>query len=257
MFKIWSGGFFALKQHSNRPQRKVDTYELELCSHLNGKSFLNGENFEWAKSDILLFKPGDVRKTLGEFECYYVHFTCDNTEFCKKYIDSLPRRMCFADYSLFKHLIQSIVMYANSTESDEIYSLLSSSKLEQAILELNLLNKRFYHKDNIYSANIANACRFINENYSKNISMDEIASAAALSSSFTYFQFRKQLNTTPHNYLLQKRLSAACHALAFTDNTAASIAYECGFSTPNYFNKVFTQNYGVTPIEYRHKLRMK
>jgi AraC-like DNA-binding protein len=47
------------------------------------------------------------------------------------------------------------------------------------------------------------------------------------------------------------RLAKAKEMLKEPTNTIATIAYECGFNDPAYFSRVFKQEHGETPQEWR------
>lgn len=51
-----------------------------------------------------------------------------------------------------------------------------------------------------------------------------------------------------HFYLIDR----AKHSLLHTDKSISEIAYELGFDYPQYFNKLFKQKTGKTPMEYRN-----
>jgi AraC-like DNA-binding protein len=51
-----------------------------------------------------------------------------------------------------------------------------------------------------------------------------------------------------HFYLIEE----AKNSLINTDKTVSEIAYTLGFEYPQYFNKLFKQKTGQTPMEYRN-----
>ncbi len=53
------------------------------------------------------------------------------------------------------------------------------------------------------------------------------------------------------NFIRSYRLHKASKLLVETDRSISEIAYEVGFSDPNYFSRVFIQEYGITPKEMR------
>jgi Transcriptional regulator containing an amidase domain and an AraC-type DNA-binding HTH domain len=56
-------------------------------------------------------------------------------------------------------------------------------------------------------------------------------------------------------YILDQRLDAAYVLLQNktlrTNNTIASIAYQCGFKDPGHFSRVFKQRFNASPRDYR------
>ena len=56
------------------------------------------------------------------------------------------------------------------------------------------------------------------------------------------------------DYIQLLRLKKAIELMADGNNNISEIAYEVGFSDPNYFSKVFKKAYQLTPSEYRKQL---
>lgn len=56
------------------------------------------------------------------------------------------------------------------------------------------------------------------------------------------------------DYLIERRIQAAMHALRGTDEKVLTIALNCGFRDLAYFNRKFRQLVGVPPTAYRRAL---
>ena len=63
--------------------------------------------------------------------------------------------------------------------------------------------------------------------------------------------FSKAYGTSISDYIIHTRLQAAMTMLKETSLSVREIAENCGFSSGNYFAKVFSASEGVTPTEYR------
>ncbi len=66
-------------------------------------------------------------------------------------------------------------------------------------------------------------------------------------------RLRKSLNQSPRRFITTFRLRRAISLMQRSNTTIAEIAYQCGFNTPNYFCKVFRDEFGCTPSSYREK----
>ena len=97
--------------------------------------------------------------------------------------------------------------------------------------------------------------RYIQENYRRPITLDEIAAAVSVSKSGALKLFAHFLNTSPIAYLIRYRLQRAANLLAATEKTVADIAQDTGFHDAAYFCRTFKKLYGVTPTEYRNTRR--
>ena len=98
--------------------------------------------------------------------------------------------------------------------------------------------------------------QFIQQNYNKQISLEDIAASVNVSKSTALNIFKQFINDTPVNYLLSYRLKKAADMLKATENKIDYIALETGFEYESYFNRRFKQCYGITPGQYR-KLKLK
>ena len=67
---------------------------------------------------------------------------------------------------------------------------------------------------------------FINENYSRDISLNDIAQSASISKSEASRCFQSYLNTSPVNYLLNFRVQKAMQLLRSTEMTVEAIALD-------------------------------
>ena len=67
--------------------------------------------------------------------------------------------------------------------------------------------------------------------------------------------FKNETGLTPLQYLTDKRLENAANNLAMSGGkgSISEIAYQCGFSEPLYFSRLFKRKYGVSPRSYTAK----
>lgn len=92
---------------------------------------------------------------------------------------------------------------------------------------------------------------FIRRHYSESITLGDIAGAANISQSEAARCFKKNLDVTPFNYLIQYRLEAAKVMLQSSEMSITEIAMQCGFDSVSYFDRVFRKYYWLTPKEFR------
>jgi AraC-like DNA-binding protein len=82
-------------------------------------------------------------------------------------------------------------------------------------------------------------------------SLSEIAKAVGLNEYKLKRGFKETFQTTVFGYLTGQRLLLARRHLLDTDKTAAEIAFELGYSTPQHFNNAFKRHFGITPDSVR------
>lgn len=61
------------------------------------------------------------------------------------------------------------------------------------------------------------------------------------------------LDTTPNEYLRDKRLDVAAQLLESSERRINEICFSVGFNSPSYFSKCFKDRFGMLPAQYRQK----
>lgn len=100
---------------------------------------------------------------------------------------------------------------------------------------------------------ISRICRYIHDNYSKDIKVCELAELACMSESNFYAVFKKHTGVSPVVYMNNCRIAAATQLLLYSHKKINEIAVEVGIFDPYYFSRIFRQKYGVSPREYRRQ----
>ncbi len=96
---------------------------------------------------------------------------------------------------------------------------------------------------------IDEALRYINNNLSADLSVDALAAMCYLSRYYFMRRFKESTGYTVHNYICQKRLSAAAEALE-EGKSVTEAALSVGFSEYSSFLRAFKKMYKATPGEY-------
>ncbi|GLQ72930.1 AraC family transcriptional regulator [Vibrio penaeicida] len=103
------------------------------------------------------------------------------------------------------------------------------------------------------SPNIKKAMDYIQSFYDKNISLDELSFVSNLDKNTLITEFKRLLQTTPHQYLIQVRVNKAKQLLR-KNQKLSHIAFKCGFSDQSHFTRCFKQFTSVTPNMYRKSI---
>ncbi|YCM45200.1 AraC family transcriptional regulator [Verrucomicrobiaceae bacterium 227] len=102
---------------------------------------------------------------------------------------------------------------------------------------------------------IEGALRVLHERFSEPLRSEELAGACYLSVSQFNRIFRKSMQQSPKSYLNRLRLNAAKSLLIETDLTQSEVALRVGYYDGSEFGKRFREEEGLTPREYRARLR--
>lgn len=104
-----------------------------------------------------------------------------------------------------------------------------------------------------YSPHIHSAIAYCKNNLHSKLDGKLLAAQVGISSAHLALLFKKEIGLTPIKYIWRTRCEEAEKLLLETGLSAAEIAYQCGFSTPNHFSRVFTNHKGQTPGKFRKK----
>lgn len=96
---------------------------------------------------------------------------------------------------------------------------------------------------------------YIQDHYSENVKLKDIADSVNISISSCNDVFQKQIHLSPISYLLQYRLYQSRKMLYSTSIPINEIAFRCGFSSPSYFIECFRKEYMITPKKFRNTVR--
>lgn len=95
--------------------------------------------------------------------------------------------------------------------------------------------------------------QYIHQNYSQDVSLEDIACCAGVSKSTVLNLFHRYLRLTPIQYLISWRLNEAALLLSKTEKKITTVSSETGFHNVDYFCRLFKRHYHLTPTEYRKK----
>lgn len=96
---------------------------------------------------------------------------------------------------------------------------------------------------------IADICAFIEGNYAKNITLDELAALSGLNKYSLLRLFSRERGITPYRYLETVRINRAKELLE-SGETLTETALKTGFSDQSHFTNFFKKFIGLTPKQY-------
>lgn len=96
----------------------------------------------------------------------------------------------------------------------------------------------------------------IDENYEQDLSLKGMAERFMVSAAYLGQLFRSDTGQYFNEYLTAVRLEKALELIENTQRSVNDIAKSTGFSSQNYFNRLFKRAFGQSPGEYRMKKLM-
>jgi len=110
-------------------------------------------------------------------------------------------------------------------------------------------------KPDNHLAQINRIIRFFEQNYPQPVRLEDLAVLCGKSTSSVVRLFREALGQSPIEYLIHLRLEKAAARLRSEEQTVSEIAAATGFPDSNYFSKMFSRKFELSPRAYRQQYR--
>ena len=131
--------------------------------------------------------------------------------------------------ALKSHLIQFLLMYSRFSQNSKA----------------NELHNEYLHY-------IYKSVSFIEKNYAKDISPDDVAKHTGINRDYLSKQFKSKLDVSLAEYIRRLRIAKSLELITFTNKSIDSITVECGFGNRSVFSRTFKQIMGNSPAYYRN-----
>ena len=99
------------------------------------------------------------------------------------------------------------------------------------------------------------AIAYIMGHYMEELDVDELASLCHLSTSHFRRMFKRTFGWAPLDYIQVTRIQRACTLLFNADYSVTEIGMMVGYPTPSSFGRMFRRFYGISPNQWRKKVR--
>ena len=151
-------------------------------------------------------------------------------------------------------LLEQLISEASSTEPyQEVCAL---SYLAQILVLLNRLSLQ-QRQENVVptpDTTVYNILGYINEHYSENLTLDDLANRFFISKYHLSREFQRLVGTSVHRYIVQKRLVMAKQMLS-AGKPSSEVYQNCGFGDYSNFYRAFKAEYQISPKEYVLRLK--
>jgi len=192
---------------------------------------------ETATFTYIQFNISDFLKNTNTL---YIH----NKDNVKYYIDKNHKDLS----ALFEDIFDE---YTGQKENYEIYIHSCILKLIVYMSRLNIINIRKLSGNNADDI-VYNTIKYLHKNYNQPLTLDKISEEFNISKYHLSHIFKNITGSTIMEFLTSIRFSHIEALLIKTNKNVSQIAYECGFTSIQHFNKVFKKIKGLSPTQYRH-----
>lgn len=279
--------------HQTMSSRHVTRYTSEYIIYAIEKGQLsllhNGEQVNLSEGDVYVFNKGEYQKPLKNTECdfYFLHFDLDDAEwlnldggeFCDivrtSKADYLKSDIYSVDgYRHIKAVINQQLHISNRDAFEYVLNLFKANALKhdnndplrrlqlsggvaELLIKLQELSFLFLSGENIKKSRtfdlVERIANYIAKNYTTNFSSADIEKAFYINFDYANRIFKKQFGYSIIQYRNRLRINTA---KTLVDSMPLDeVAYMLGFNDRYYFSRQFKKNEGVSPDEYRKRLR--
>lgn len=240
-------------------------YEFYYLLSGTRKIFINDTIYSVKKGDLIAIPKGELHRTTyigGEtHERIVMDF---NDSFISPLIERIGYKAfneCFVNRQLsippnrreyVEELFGKIIREHNGVDS------YSSTILSLYVYELIMFVLRCHENSDhpcavaaIGDDIISDAARYISSNFTRELSLTQLAEKYNMSPSYFSRKFKLCTGFGYKEYLITIRILEACKLLLNTDLSITEIAEKCGFDDSNYFGDSFKKVKGISPREYR------
>ena len=145
----------------------------------------------------------------------------------------------------------------------------SESRSEERELEISICLLKFWklifkHRKNIPQPEVESNIDFerlrsiityIELNYENKITLDDISGKISLCKEECCRLFKRCMNTSIFDYIIQFRIEKSARLLKETDTSITEIAQNVGFNDANHFAKIFRREKGMSPTQFRQSAK--
>ena len=233
--------------------------------HINSGTFsltLDNENFLCHEGDIVFITDGVLHGGTPH-DCVYDSIVFDlqillkDNHACTKTLHDIMKHrikihpMLSRECEEINPVVEGLCMAL--AQKHPGYEFMTQGYLYQLlgrVVENRLYNESTVIESAGHISAIKDVLNYISENYSGNISLDELAHIAGMNPKYFCRYFRGMTERTPIDYLNYYRIECACEMLSTRDISIKETAIFCGFNDESYFIKTFHKYKGITPKKF-------
>ena len=231
-----------------------DHYLIHLVLSGRGAYKVNGETWNLQAGDLFLVKPSQLVLYSADadepWEYCWVGFNgaCANKLVAQLPFTDLAPIHHARDAAALRHALE-LIYQARGLEPQDEASMVGYLYLFIAALMRESLEAEA-HATSSSSQYVLNAIKYIQFNYSHDISINDVAKSVGVSRSHLYRVFMSNVGKSPIDYLTEYRINEACNLLRTSSLSIAEVAISVGFFDQFYFSRVFKKTVGIPPSKY-------
>lgn len=275
-------GPYRIEEHAPIKPHSHEFIELAYVAEGIGVHRYKGEPFRIGAGDVFVIEPGaEHAYEVSEGSSLLVYNVLFIAGLLKSELETLSEVTPFVDFFYVEPFLRSAVHFQSHLRLDvyeqlEMKGLLDhivaefkSKKLGYRIVTKTRLIEMFVFLSRCYALHqspspsfrtetnmLVRICEFIEQHYAQPLSLPQVSQLCGMSPSAFSAKFKQHTGNTFIEYRNKVRLTIAAHRIQLTEEKILTISQDVGFDDLSFFNKLFKQQYGLSPGQYRRQLKL-
>ena len=232
-----------------------DGYEIYYFESGEIQYYIKDQRYAMVAGDVLVIPPRTMHRvvTVDEQVPYSRFVLSVSEEYCRRLMARVPSHFVFTgtDHCHFpmQEQIHRMLLSLLNAEAGEVGMVARDAIMTLLLLQLDELRHRAAQRQG-REHSLAEVIRYIDANFTRDLSLEEIAERFFISKYHLLRRFKRLTNSTVHQYILTKRILLA-RALLRQGMSPADVAAECGFQTYSGFYQAFYHQTGEKPSKVK------
>ncbi len=260
------GCFYSKKNDPNQNIHLHECCEILFCLS-GGKTFFIDERiYEVQNGDVFVLNQFEAHKITSDPECAFERYVMQihpaflydsssaETDLSRCFLlrgDNISHKLSLSydESQKLSHIFRKLSQ--TSTYSEDILRNIAAIEILAVVNRyFSDKNKDFTYHSKYENKTIVNALKYINNNFSKELSLEIVAKSCFITVNELCRLFKKHMGTTVTKYILSRRITEAKKLLKSGESVSLT-AEKCGFSDYTSFIRAFKRCVGIAPGQYK------
>ncbi|WP_138493381.1 AraC family transcriptional regulator [Paenibacillus pinistramenti] len=260
LFYVTDIGFFP-KAHYHYRERPdgSETFILIYCAEGEGRVSIDGVQHVLGSRQLIVI-PADTphsywAESAAPWTIYWFHFNGEQAGSYAALLGGRPGPLTLSpqDSEKFIALFHQCFDLLSTGEYSVSRQILAMQTAAYAISSLGLLVDRA--EEDRQMQYIHKAIHLMNLRLEQTLTLDEIAQYTQISKQHLNHLFKSEVGFAPVDYYLRLKMRRAGQLLDLTTLSVKEVCHSLGFKDPYYFSRLFHKIIGMSPTDYRNKLK--
>lgn len=217
----------------------------KMCLVIKGHGFIEtlGKRNVLNAGDVFFIFPATQYTLKGGFEYMYISYLGLRAAELADKLNITRKNFIFTNISGLDTIWKTSISDEKSVLSLRCEGLL--------LYTFSLIGERELKAESVQPDVIMRIKKYIDDNFAdEDLSIEKISEIFSYNPKYVSSAFKRKVRVPFTNYITTLRVQKACTLMEQRFTSIKDIAYQCGYSDPLYFSKVFKLRMGLSPKEY-------